>query len=70
MLRWGGVAGKRKLFNATIVSDGTVPQGSTWVRLSLLPGFNRFSRISQPLGLSTERGVKLLSRRRENSVDL
>ena len=49
MLRWGGVAGKRKLFNATIVSDGTVPQGSTWVRLSLLPGFNRGSRISQPL---------------------
>ena len=34
MLRWGGVDGKRKLYNATIVSDGTIPQGSTWVFLA------------------------------------
>merc|ERR1712124_129371 len=30
MLRWGGIEGKRKMFNATIISDGTLPQGSTW----------------------------------------
>ena len=29
-LRWGGKSGKQLYFNATRVSTGTVPQGSTW----------------------------------------
>jgi len=29
-LRWGGQSGKRLYFNAMRVSQGTVPQGSTW----------------------------------------
>ena len=31
-LRWGGVEGKRTWFNATDVSVGTLPTGSTWRR--------------------------------------
>ena len=38
LLRWGGVGGKALRFNATDVSIGTVPAGSTWRRSPLPRG--------------------------------
>ena len=38
VLRWGGVGGKQHVFNATDVSVGTLPVGSTWRRSPLPRG--------------------------------
>ena len=46
-LRWGGKTGKQMYFDATYVSEGTTPAGSTWAMNPLRePNFPLFHWLS------------------------